>query len=67
MTKAVLPLILLFFPFQALAEPEDQALVKKPWTYQECIKKASDINSKWIEYKADVNECRAEFGVPGEY
>ena len=67
MTKAVLPLIVLFFPFQALAETEDQALVKKPWTYQECIKMASDINSKWIEYKADVNECRAEFDVPGEY
>ena len=67
MTKAVLSLIVLFFPFQVLAEPEDQALVKKPWTYQECIKKASDINSKWIEYKADVNECRAEFDVPGEY
>ena len=67
MTNAVLSLIVLFFPFQALAEPEDQALVKKPLTYQECIKKASDINSKWIEYKADVNECRAEFDVPGEY
>ena len=67
MTKAVLSLIVLFFPFQALAETENQALVKKPWTYQECIKKASNINSKWIEYKADVNECRAEFDVPGEY
>lgn len=67
MTKAVLSLIVLFFPFQALAETEDQVLDKMPWTYQECIKKASDINSKWIEYKADVNECRAEFDVPGEY
>lgn len=67
MTKAVLSLIVLFFPFQALAGDEDQALLKKPWTYQECIKKASDINSKWIEYKADVNECRAEFDIPGEY
>ena len=67
MTKAVLSLIVLFFPFQVLAETEDQALIKKPWTYQGCIKKASDINSKWIEYKADVNECRAEFDVPGEY
>ena len=67
MTKTVLSLIVLFFSFQALAEIENQALVKKPWTYQECIKKASDINSKWIEYKADVNECRAEFDVPGEY
>ena len=39
----------------------------KPKTYKECIKNASDNNSKWIEYKADVNECRAEFGVVGEY
>ena len=39
----------------------------KPNTYKECIKNASDINSKWIEYKADVNKCRAEFGVAGEY
>ena len=39
----------------------------KPKTYKECIKNASDINSKWIEYKADVNKCRAEFGVAGEY
>ena len=39
----------------------------KPNTYKECIKNASDTNSKWIEYKYDVNECRAEFDVAGEY
>ena len=39
----------------------------KPNTYKECVKNASDINSKWIEYRADVNKCRAEFGVAGEY
>ena len=39
----------------------------KQKTYKECIKNASDNNSKWIEYKADVNKCRAEFGVAGEY
>ena len=39
----------------------------KPSSYKECIKNASDTNSKWIEYKADVNKCRAEFGVAGEY
>ena len=33
---------------------------EKPKTYKECIKNASDINSQWIEYKA-------EFGVAGEY
>ena len=39
----------------------------KPNTYKECVKNASDINSKWIEYRADVHKCRAEFGVAGEY
>ena len=39
----------------------------KPKTYKECIKNASDTNSKWIEYKADVNKCRAIFDVAGEY
>ena len=39
----------------------------KPNTYKECVKNASDINSKWIEYRADVNKCRAKFDVPGEY
>ena len=39
----------------------------KPKTYKECIKNASDTNSKWIEYKGDVNKCRALFGVAGEY
>ena len=39
----------------------------KPKTYKECIKNASDNNSKWIEYKADVNKCRAIFDVAGEY
>ena len=39
----------------------------KPKTYKECVKNASDINSKWIEYRTDVNKCRAKFDVPGEY
>ncbi len=39
----------------------------KPKTYKECIKNASDTNSKWIEYKADVNKCRSKFGIAGEY
>ena len=39
----------------------------KPNTYKECVKNASDTNSKWIEYRADVNKCRAKFNVPGEY
>ena len=39
----------------------------KPKTYKECIKNASDNNTKWFEYKDDVNKCRAEFGIAGEY
>ena len=39
----------------------------KPKTYKECIKNASDTNTKWFEYKDDVNKCRAEFGIAGEY
>ena len=39
----------------------------KPKTYKECIKNASHNNSKWIEYKDDVNKCTVEFGVAGEY
>ena len=39
----------------------------RPKTYKQCIKNASDNNTKWIEYKDDVNKCRAEFGVAGEY
>ena len=65
--KVVLSLIVLFLPFHAVAEIEGQALVNKPRTYKECIKEASDINAKWIEYKADVNKCRSEFGVSGKY
>ena len=36
-------------------------------TYNECIKNASDTNSKWIEYRTDVNKCRAKFDVPGKH
>ena len=39
----------------------------KPNTYKECVKNASDTNSKWIEYRTGVNKCRAKFNVPGEY
>ena len=34
---------------------------EKPKTYKECIKNASDNNSKWFEYRDEVNKCRAEF------
>ena len=65
--KSALTVILILLPIQAIAETEDQKLVRTPTTYKECIQRASDINSKWVEYQSDVNECRTEFGVSGEY
>ena len=38
-----------------------------PNTYKECVKNASDINSKWIEYRTDVNKCRAILDISGKY
>ncbi len=65
--KSALAVILLSLPIQAIAETKKQNLLKKPTTYKECIQIASDINSKWVEYQSDVNDCRTEFGIPGEY
>ena len=65
--KSAIAVILLLLPIQAIAETKEQNLVRTPTTYKECIQRASDINSKWVEYQSDVNECRAQFGVPGEY
>ncbi len=65
--KSALAVILILLPIQAIAETEDQNLVRTPTTYKECIQRASDINSKWIEYRDDVNKCRAKFDVSGEY
>ena len=65
--KSALAVILLLLPIQAIADTEDQNLVRTPTSYKECIQRASDINSKWIEYRDDVNKCRAKFDVAGEY
>ena len=65
--KSALVVILLLFPIQAMAETLDKNLVRAPTTYKECIQRASDINSKWVEYQADVNKCRAKFDIPGKY
>ena len=65
--KSAIAVILLLLPIQAIAETKEKNLVRTPTTYKECIQRASDINSKWVEYQSDVNECRAQFGVPGEY
>ncbi len=65
--KSALAVILLSLPIQAIAETEDQNLVRTPTSYKECIQRASDINSKWVDYQTDVNKCRAKFDVAGEY
>ena len=65
--KSALAVILILLPIHAIAETEDQNLVRTPTTYKVCIQRASDINSKWIEYRDDVNKCRAKFDVAGEY
>ena len=65
--KSALAVILILLPIQAIAETEDQNLVRTPTSYKECIQRASDINSKWIEYRDEVNKCRAKFDVAVEY
>ena len=51
----------------AIAEGKDQKILRTANTYNEYIQKASDINDKWIEYKADFNKCRDKSGISGEY
>ena len=65
--KVSLVIITFLATIPAIAGTKDQKMVRAPNTYSECIQKASDINEKWIEYKADVNKCRDKFGIPGEY
>ena len=65
--KSALAIIFLLLPVQAIAETEGQNLVRTPTSYMECIQRASDINSKWVDYQADVNKCRTKFDVAGEY
>ena len=36
-------------------------------TYEQCVLAASERNTKWTQYRVDVNNCRAEFGIQGEY
>ena len=65
--KGALVAIVFLTTIPAIAEGKDQKMVRAPNTYNECIQKASDINDKWIGYKADVNKCRDKFGIPGKY
>ena len=63
MLRTLLSLVILIAPMQASAEADSQKPVKNPTTYKECIQKASDLNSKWIEYRVDVNDCSTVFLV----
>ena len=49
------------------AAGEDDQQKKEPETYEKCILAASQRNTKWSQYRVDVNSCRAEFGIQGEY
>ena len=40
---------------------------KESKTYEKCVTAASERNTKWTQYRVDVNKCRAEFNVPGSY
>ena len=65
--KESLFIIISLATIPAIANGKDQKMMRIPNTYSECIQKASDINDKWIEYRADVNKCRDKFGISGEY
>ena len=65
--KASLAIIIFVATIPVIAEGKDQKIARIPNTYKDCTQKASDKNIKWIEYKADVNKCRDEFDIPGEY
>ena len=59
-------IITVAYPVGQAAEDADHQK-KEPQTYEECILTASQRNTKWFQYKVDVNNCRAEFGIQGEY
>ena len=49
------------------ADEESNQQNNEPETYQKCVQAASERNTKWTQYRVDVNNCRAEFGIQGEY
>ena len=57
---------LLSCPASQAAEETSQQK-QQPKTYEKCVMSASERNSKWAQYREDVNKCRAEFDVPGKY
>ena len=59
-------IITVAYPAAQSAEEGDQQK-KESKTYEKCVLSASQRNTKWTQYKVDVNNCRAEFGIQGEY
>ena len=51
----------------AKAAEEDVQQKQEAKTYERCVLVASERNTKWTQYRVDVNNCRAEFGIPDEY
>ena len=51
----------------AKAAEEDDQQKQGPKTYEKCVLAASERNTKWTQYRVDVNNCRAKYGMPGEY
>ena len=50
----------------AQAADEDDQQKKEPITYESCVLDASQGNTKWTQYKVDVNNRRNQFGIEGE-
>ena len=59
-------MITVVYPVAKAAEEDDQQK-QEPKTYEKCVLAASERNVKWTQYRVDVNNCRAEFGIQGEY
>ena len=62
----IVTIITVAYPVAQAAEEGDQQN-KELKTYEKCVLAASQRNTKWAQYRVDVNKCRAEFGIQGEY
>lgn len=62
----VVAIITVAYQVAQAAEEGDQQK-KESKTYKKCVLAASQRNSKWTQYRVDVNNCRSEFGIQGEY
>ena len=45
----------------------DDPQQKESKTYEKCVTAASERNTKWTQYRVDVNKCRDKLEVPGKY